>query len=326
MSKPIVLVTETEFRRGEPAFAADPELDCIPAPGPEPALGRLVAERGARYVVVGGAQYRGDLYATLPRGGVIARFGVGHDNIDKVKATAAGLLCTNTPDVLHQSVAELTMTMIGAAARHVLTVANALRDGRWAPRQGTELEGKTLVLVGCGTIAQATARIAVAGYGMRAIGVARRVPDAGRRLEHFDRITDDFADAVRDADFVSLHIPGHPENVRFLSRERLAQIPPRAWIVNTARGAVIDEAALFEALAEGRIAGAALDVFEREPYEPRDAQHDLRTLPNVLLVPHIGSNTADANRRMAERALRNIRLAVKGDLRQLDLINPDVLS
>jgi phosphoglycerate dehydrogenase-like enzyme len=160
---------------------------------------------------------------------------------------------------------------------------------------------------------------------MRVVGYMRRQPPVSA-WPHFAAITDDFQRAVADADFVSLHIPGTPENVRFIDRERLAMIPERAWLVNTARGAVVDEGALYDALAGGRLAGAALDVFEREPYQPRDDSHDLRTLSNVLLVPHIGSNTAEANRRMAERALRNIRLAEAGDTGSMDLLNPEVLA
>jgi len=138
-------------------------------------------------------------------------------------------------------------------------------------------------------------------------------------------MTTDFAEAVGEADFVSLHIPGSPENARFINAERQALMPPRAWLVNTARGAVVDELALYDALAGGRLAGAALDVFAREPYQPADPDHDLRTLENVIAVPHIGSNTVEANRRMALRALRNVRLAIEGDLSSLDLLNPDIL-
>ncbi|MGH9372799.1 MAG: NAD(P)-dependent oxidoreductase, partial [Vicinamibacterales bacterium] len=150
-------------------------------------------------------------------------------------------------------------------------------------------------------------------------------PDASR-LDHFDLISDDFAAIVRDADFVSLHIPGSPENARFISRERLDLLPARAWLINTARGAVVDEVALYDALVEGRLGGAALDVFDREPYEPSDPAHDLRELPQVILLPHVGSNTVEANRRMAERALRNIRLAEAGDLANMDLLNRELLT
>ena len=325
MSPPVVLVTEPEYRRGESVFSASPGLTCIPAPREEDALVDAIGRHGARHVVVGSVPYRDRLYAALPRGSVLARFGVGYESIDKARATAAGVLCTNTPGVLHQSVAEVTMFMIGAAARHLLAVANAFTNGSWAPREGLELQGRTLALIGCGEIGRTVARIAAAGFDMRVVGYMRRQPPASG-WPHFAAITDDFQRAVADADFVSLHIPGTPENRGFIDRERLAMIPERAWLVNTARGAVVDEAALYDALAGGRLAGAALDVFEREPYQPRDESHDLRTLGNVLLVPHIGSNTAEANRRMAERALRNIRLAEAGDTGSMDLLNPEVLA
>jgi phosphoglycerate dehydrogenase-like enzyme len=323
MPTSVVLVTETEFRRAKSTFSDAGELQCVPVPGNEDALCDAIVHHGTRLIVVGSAPYRGRLYSTLPRGGVIARFGVGYDNVDLPQASAAGLLCTNTPDVLQQSVAELTMTMIGAAARHVVAAAPAVRAGRWEPKEGFELEGKTLALIGTGAIATAVARIASGGFGMRVIGYARTPRE--RPSPHYAAITADFAEAVRDADVVSLHLPGSPENLRFMNGERLALLPARAWLVNTARGAVVDEVALHQALASGRLAGAALDVFAREPYQPADAAHDLRALDNVILVPHIGSNTVEANRRMALRALRNVRLAIAGDLGSMDVLNREVL-
>jgi phosphoglycerate dehydrogenase-like enzyme len=324
-SPPVIVVTEPEYRRGEPVFAASIRLTCIAAPPAEDDLVEAIQRSGARHAVVGSVPYQGRLYQALPRGSVLARYGVGHDSIDKTKATEAGLLCTNTPDVLHQSVAELTMLMIAAAARHFLHIAVEMREGRWSPRQGVELQKKTLAIVGCGEIGRTVARIADAGYSMRVVGYRRRPGPNRVGAEHFTSITTDFADAVGEADFVSLHIPGTPGNAHFIDAERLALLPARAWLINTARGAVVDEMALFDALARGHLAGAVLDVFEREPYEPRDAAHDLRSLPNVILVPHVGSNTAEANSRMAARALRNIQLAEAGDVARMDLINPEVL-
>ena len=326
MPDPLVVVTAPEYRRGESVFSSTPGLRCVVASPAEDALVEAIAANGARHAVVGSVRYRERLYTSLPRGAVLARFGVGHDSIDKERATAAGLLCTNTPDVLQQSVAELTMFMIGAAARHLLVVANALGEGSWAPRQGLELQGKTLAIVGCGAIGAAVARIASAGFGMRVVGYSRRKPITGAGRDHFESITDDFSAAVRQADFVSLHIPGTPENETFVDAGRLALLQEHAWLINTARGSVVDEAALYDALAARRLAGAALDVFQREPYQPIDAGRDLRTLPNVIAIPHIGSNTAEANRRMAQRALRNIQLAEAGDVAAMDLLNPEVLS
>jgi phosphoglycerate dehydrogenase-like enzyme len=322
---PVVVVTEPEYRRGEPVFASAADARCVPCPPAEQDVAAAVRRTGARHAIVGSVPYRGPLYDALGRGAVLARYGVGHESIDKARATAAGVLCTNTPDVLQQSVAELTMTLVGAAARHVLPLAGGMQAGRWEPRQGRELSGRTLAILGCGEIGRAVARIAAAGYGMRVVGYRRRpgAPAAGDL--HFERFTESYEDAVAEADFVSLHIPGSAENVRFLDGGRLAVIPSRAWLVNTARGAVVDEGALFEALEGGRLAGAALDVFEREPYEPGERSRDLRRLANVIALPHVGSNTADANRRMAERALRNIRLAEAGDASRMDLLNPEVL-
>ncbi len=322
-----VVVTEPEFRRAEQFFASTTEWRFVPAAPGEDELSEAIRQHGARHAVIGPTVYTGRLYEALPRGGVLARYGVGHDGIDKARATGAGLLCTNTPGVLHQSVAELTMLLILAAARHLPAVDGAMREGRWAPRPGVELHGKTLAIVGCGTIGQTVARIASAGFGMRTIGV-RRAAGAAKTTagQEFHDTTDDYAAAVRGADYVSLHIPALPANSHFIDRGRLSLLPERAWLINTARGAVVDEAALYDAVANGRIAGAALDVYAIEPYEPVDPRRDLRTLPAVILLPHVGSNTADANVRMADRAVSNIRLAEAGDFAAMDLLNPEVLG
>lgn len=321
---PVVVVTEPEYRRAEAVFTAS-SLKCVVAPAGERELADAIAAAGARHAVVGPVVYRDLLYAALPAGGVLARYGVGHDGIDKARATSAGLLCTNTPGVLHQSVAELTMLLILAAARHFEQVAGEMRGGRWAPRPGVELRGKTIAIVGCGTIGRATARIVRAGFGMRVIGYRRSAAVPAGDAD-FDTITSDFAEAVRGADYVSLHIPASPENAAFINHDRLALLQKDAWLINTARGAVVDERALYDAVADGRIGGAALDVYDREPYEPAAAGKDLRTLSRIILVPHIGSNTTEANVRMAERALRNVTLAESGDFTGMDLLNPEVLS
>ena len=328
VSPTLVLVTEPEFRRAQTTFSSASSLSCTRVPAEEPALAAAIRKMGARHVIVGGSPYRDALYRSLPRGSVLARFGVGFDGIDLAKATAAGLLCTNTPDVLTQSVAELAMLLVASAARHLVMLDGGMRRGVWRSPEGTELSGKTLAVVGCGRIGRAMARIASVAFQMRVVGYRRRSHDV-RPVEYsstFDAETDDFATAVRAADYVSLHMPATPDNAHFIDTERLQMLQKHAWLINTARGAVVDEAALYDALADGRLAGAALDVFEREPYEPVDPARDLRTLPNVILTPHVGSHTADANRRMAERAMRNITLAEAGDFSSMDLLNPEVLN
>jgi phosphoglycerate dehydrogenase-like enzyme len=320
----IVLVTDAEFRRAPGVFESAP-VQCIATPGEEDALADAITHHGARYVIVGSVKYVGKLYDALPRGGVIARFGVGHDGIDKQKATTAGVFCTNTPGVLDESVAELAILLMLAAARRLPSLTAEMRVGRWAlGPSGIELRGKTLAVIGGGRIGQATARIASLGFGMRTIA-CRRTPIRGATTP-FDSVTDDFRVAVSDADLVSLHINAEPANHHFIDHNRLALMPARAWLINTARGSVVEETALYDALAGERLAGAALDVFDREPYVPVDPSRDLRTLPNVVLAPHIGSHTREANRGMAERALQNIVRAEAGDFAGMDLVNREVLK
>jgi phosphoglycerate dehydrogenase-like enzyme len=277
---------------------------------------------------VGVETYRGPLYAALAAGGVIARFGIGHDNIDKPLATARGLLCTNTPGALDDSVAEHTMNLLLAAARHTVAVATALAAGQWVPRLGGELKGRNLAVIGCGPIGQRVAGIAARGFGMNVVGFKRSMADAGRlqRDAGFAAVTTDFSAAVRTADYVTIHLPSAPATRHFLNRARLALLPAECWVVNTARGAIVDETALFEALAAGRLAGAALDVFDREPYEPAAPGRDLRTLANVILTPHVGSSTREAVARMACRVLQNIRLAEAERHAEMDLLNRAVLA
>lgn len=325
-----VLVSEPEYDKARRVFASAAELDieCIRAPGDEAALAQAVGDLGARHVIVGVEPYTGPLYEALPAGGVIARFGVGHDGIDKEQATQRGLYCVNTPGLLDDSVAELTLGLLLAAARPVEKHSEAVHRGQWMPALGVELRGRTLAIIGCGNIGRRVASRAVFGLGMNVIGCETASVDHQRLMVRhgFNQIEKDFATAVTDADFVSLHIPATPETRHFVDESRLARMPKKSWLINTSRGVVLDEAALFDALAEDRLAGAALDVFEHEPYRPVAPDKDLRTLANVIMTPHIGSSTREACDRMAMRALENIHLAEMGRLEEMDLLNPAVLD
>ena len=326
----IVAVTETEYRKAPDIFeaAASGGLKCISAPPDEAELARTITATGASHAIVGIQPYVGPLYAALKRGAVLARFGVGHDSIDKAQATAAGLLVTNTPGALDDSVAELTMALILAAARHIPTVTRDTREGGWRQIVGVELRERTLAVIGCGAIGCRVARIASRGFGMRVIGVKAHDTNRERLMADFgfDSIVTDLAPAVANADFVSLHVPGTPATRHLLNAERLAMLPAGAWLINTARGSVVDEAALYDALAAGRLGGAALDVCEREPYAPADPGRDLLALPNVILTPHVGSSTRQACVRMARHALANIAAAQRQDYASMNIVNPDVLA
>ena len=325
-----VAVTELEYRKAEALFvqAAREGCECIPAPAEETALVAAIHERAIRHVIIGVEKYAGPLYQALSAGSVIARFGVGHDGVDKAQATARGLLCTNTPGALDDSVAEHTINLLFAAARRTVGQAAALRAGQWVPQLGFELKGRTLAVIGCGAIGRRVGQVAALGLGMKVIGCEVAPVDVPRLQGEFGfaSVVKDFAEAVREAAFVSLHIPSLPETRHFLNAPRLGLLSPNCWVVNTARGALVDEVALYDALASGRLAGAALDVFEREPYVPVVPDKDLRTLDNVVLTPHISSTTREACDRMASRALRNIQLAEAGRHAEMNLLNRPVLE
>jgi len=323
-----IAVTELEYDKARDVFAsANAEgFKCISVPESESGLAEAVRSQQVQHVIVGVDTYRDALYEALPNGGVVARFGVGHDGIDKDLATRKGIYCTNTPGVLNDSVAEYTIALMLSAARHVPTLSSALRQDQWSPKVGNELKGKTLVVVGCGAIGRRVAQIASFGLSMNVIGCDVIELDAAvmKKAYGFAEVHEDFTEAVASADYVTLHIPSHPATRHFINRQRLAAIPPRAWLMNTARGAILDESALFDALSAGELAGAALDVFEHEPYVPVQPGKDLRSLDNVIMTPHVGSSSQEASNRCAKRALHNIKLAGAKRFGEMDLLNPEV--
>ncbi len=324
-----IAVTQLEYDKGKTEFesAAEEGLICIPAPKEETELAEFIREHGAGHVILGVDVYSGELYQAMPKGGVLARYGVGDDGLDIQKATENGILVTNTPGVLEESVAEHTVALILSAARNIPEMNSSTRNGKWPRGLSTELRGKRLTVVGSGLIGSSVAKIASAGFGMEVTGCeVRYVNTLALKHEYgFASIVRDFAEAVADADFVTLHIPSNPATRHFINSHRLSVMPQKAWLINTARGAVVDEAALYDVLVSGKIRGAALDVFENEPYAPVTPDKDLRTLPNVIMTPHIAASTSEASKRVAERALRNIMLAEQKEFENMDLLNPEVL-
>jgi lactate dehydrogenase-like 2-hydroxyacid dehydrogenase len=332
-----ILVVEKELQKGRAAFDACDDFRLVLAPADEGGLAALIRQENARAVIVGMHPYKGALYQALGetgggRGALIARFGVGHDNIDKRLAREHGCLVANTPGALDVSVAEHTLWLIGAFMRHLAAADVSVRRGEWCSAAGTELRGKTLGLIGFGRIARQVAAIAHFGFGLRVLTCGRSTAHewsarhgadlaAVQKECGLEQYTTDPGEILRSADFISLHLPASPENRHFINAARLAQMQKHGVLVNTARGSVLDEGALFDALTTGQIAGAALDVFENEPYHPADPQKDLRTLPNILLTPHIGSNTVEANRRMAEKCLANVRAFFGNNLSQIATVS-----
>jgi lactate dehydrogenase-like 2-hydroxyacid dehydrogenase len=241
-----------------------------------------------------------------PRARLLANFGVGVNHVDLDAARAHGVAVTNTPGVLTDDTADLALALVLMAARRLGEGERELRAGRWAGWRpthllGATLAGKTLGVVGFGRIGQALARRAHLGLGMRVLYVNRSPRDAeaaavgARRCASLDEL-------LAESDVVSLHCPATPETRHLIDAAALARMRPTAVLVNTARGDVVDEAALAEALRGGRLAAAGLDVYEAEPR----VHPALLPLENVVLLPHLGSATVETRRAMGERALANL--------------------
>lgn len=239
--------------------------------------------------------------AELPDLGIIAVFGAGVDNIDLDAAAGLGIYVTNAPGANARSVAEHALALTLAVARALPRHEREVRAGRWTHFGGVELEGKTFAVLGLGAIGQHAARIAAA-FGMRVVAWsptfdAARARSVGAELVELD-------DALRQADVLSLHLAVTPGTRGIIGRRELALLKPPAILVNTARGALVDQAALLEALAANRLYGAGLDVYEEEPVPPG---HPLTLLDNVVLTPHAGWVTNEARIRTLAVPIDNIR-------------------
>ena len=253
------------------------------------------------------------LSAEPRRAKIVANFGVGFNNIDVVAAKARGVAVSNTPDVLTDATADLAVTLLLMVARRTGEGERHLRGGQWTGwrpthMMATHVTGKTLGLVGMGRIARAVAQRAHHGFGMKVIYHDPFPPPADVAAALGAEPREQLDAVLREADFVSLHCPATPETRHLMNRERLALMRPDAFLVNTARGDVVDEAALVEALQRKKIAGAGLDVFEREP----EVTRALLSMENVVLLPHLGSATTETRVAMGMRALENLRLFFGG--------------
>ena len=247
------------------------------------------------------------------RAKMIANFGVGFNNIDVEAAKARGISVSNTPDVLTEATADIAMTLMLMIARRTGEGERHVRSSHWTGWRPTHMlgrmvSGKTLGLIGMGRIARAVARRAHHGFGMRVLYTDPYPPppDVAAALGAEQRAT--IEEVLAQSDFVSLHCPATPETRHLMNSVRLAKMKPSAYLINTARGDVVDEAALVEALKKGWIAGAGLDVFEKEP----QIAPALVAMENVVMLPHLGSATEETRVAMGMRALENLRLFFSG--------------
>lgn len=322
--KPRILVTQYIPEEGLAALRKEGEVVFCPHPERPPTREELLeAVKGADALLCALTDtIDAEVLEAAPELTVIANLAVGYNNIDVAAATARRVPVTNTPGILTETTADLTWALLLAVARRVVEGDRYMRSGRfqaWQPMLllGNDVYGKTLGIVGLGRIGAAVARRA-RGFDMRVLYHNRRRAGAaleeelGARCVPLDRL-------LRSSDFVTLHAPYTPETHHLFGPRELALMKPTAYLVNAARGPLVDEAALVAALREGRLAGAALDVYEREP----ELTPGLAELENVVLAPHIGSASRETRARMAVMAAQNVLAALRGK-RPPNLVNPEV--
>ncbi len=271
-----------------------------------------------------GGNVNEDLLRRASKLRIIANIGAGYDTIDVAACTRRRIAVSNTPDVLTESTADFAFALLLAISRHIIHADRYVREGHWKYGLwnllwGSELCGKTLGLYGFGRIGQAMARRG-RGFSMRILYHARHrlasPVEAETGAEFVDLLT-----LLRESDFLSLHSPLNVESNRAIGEAELAGMKPTAFVINTARGKIIDEEALVEALRTGRLAGAGLDVFENEPR----IHPALIEMKNVLIAPHIASATIETRLRMASLAAENL-LAAFACRRPPNILNPEVLD
>jgi lactate dehydrogenase-like 2-hydroxyacid dehydrogenase len=254
----------------------------------------------------------------------VCNVGVGYNNIDVAACTKAGIMVTNTPDVLTETTADLAWALLMAAARRLPMAERWLREGQWGAWRydlwlGTDVHGATLGIIGMGRIGQALARRAT-GFGMKTI-YHNRTPLAADVEAKYQASWVEKDALLREADFVVLLLPYSPAVHHYIGAAELGLMKPTAHLINVARGGIVDDAALIAALRERRLCGAGVDVFEGEPkFNP-----DFLSLDNVVLTPHIGSASRQARMAMGMRAVDNLIAALTG-ARPGDCVNPEVLA
>lgn len=262
-----------------------------------------------------------EVIASAPILKVIANCAVGFDNIDVKAATQRGIAVTNTPEVLTETTADLTFALLMAVARRLVEADAFLRQGKfkgWLPLLllGQDVHGKTLGILGLGRIGQAVARRAM-GFQMKVLYhdplCLSTEQEESLRATYVSKET-----LLREADFLTLHPPLIPETHHLIGAKELAMMKKTAFLINASRGPVVDEEALVKALQAGQIAGAALDVYEREP----ELTRGLAELKNVVIVPHIGSATLETRTKMAMMAAENLIAGLEGK-RPPNLVNPE---
>jgi phosphoglycerate dehydrogenase-like enzyme len=319
-----VLVTPTTFGMQDPSLRSRleqtvGEVRYSPVKRPLAALELTSLVKGIDGWIAGLDEIDASVIAATDRLKVIARYGAGCDRVDLAAATERGIVVANTPGANSVAVAELTIGLMLALGRRICPSNQAVRSGQWPRISGVGLRGKTVGLIGFGAIGREVAR-RLAAFGCRILVADPYVgPEAVIECGADPATPDELLPA---ADFVCLHAAVTPATAGMVNDSFLGKMKPGAFLVNTARGELIDEAALRRSLESGRLAGAALDCFRNEPPE---SDHPLLRLPQVIVTPHTGAHTDEAVNAMGRMALDACLAVLRGE-RPAHIVNPDVCT
>ncbi|MGB9777902.1 MAG: glyoxylate reductase [Candidatus Bathyarchaeales archaeon] len=325
MPKPKVYVTRELPERGLKIIKEHFDTEVWPEYAPPPK--KVIIEKARNVDALAtllSDKIDAEVFDAAPKLKIVAQMAVGFDNIDIPEATKRGIYVTNTPEVLTDTTADFAWALLLAVARRVVEADKYVRSGQWKVgwhpmmMQGRDVHGATLGIIGAGRIGFAVAKRAT-GFDMKILfyDVVPR-PE----MEKLGAKKVDMETLLRESDFVSIHVPLMKETYHLINEEKLKLMKKTAYLINNSRGPVVDEKALYQALKEGRIAGAALDVFEQEP-TPVD--NPLLKLDNVVVAPHISSASYETRSRMAEMVAENLVAFFKGE-KPPNLVNPEVMK
>jgi len=324
--KPKVYVTRELPERGLKIIKERFDAEVWPEYGPPPK--QVIIEKARNVdalVTLLSDKIDKEVFDAAPNLKIVSQMAVGYDNINVEEATKRGIYVTNTPGVLTETTADFAWALLMAVARRVAEADRYVREGKWKvgwhPMMllGRDVYGATIGIIGAGRIGSAVARRAK-GFNMKilyydVVRNPRMEEETGAKFVDVDTL-------LKESDFISIHVPLTKETYHMINAEKLKLVKETAYIINTARGPIIDERALYEALKEGRIAGAALDVFEQEPIS---MDNPLLKLDNVVFAPHIASASYETRSKMAEMVAENLVAFFEGRIPP-NLVNPDVVK
>jgi D-3-phosphoglycerate dehydrogenase len=304
-----ILITDKLAKEGIDLLKSMPDVEVVVKTGiTEDELAQIIGEHDG-LIIRSGTKVTAKVLANPGKFRAVARAGVGIDNVDVKEATRKGILVMNTPGGNTLSAAEHTMALMLAMSRHVVPACSSLKAGAWDRKkyEGSQLNGKVLGVIGLGRIGMAVAKMAAKGFNMKVIGYdPLAVPPEAEQIGV--EITDKLERIFKEADYITVHVPKNEQTLNMIGAEQIKMMKPTVRLINCARGGIINEDAVYAALAEKRIAGAALDVFPKEP--PENTR--FKEFDNCLVTPHLGASTEEAQIEVAVEAAQILVDALRG--------------